>query len=177
MALLFPVVFNSQSKCSMQSAAQRREELIDFIVFLRKDDKKSRFVECLGVKQWNTSSAPESTLQYWTVPWKQPIDRSSLLHIPDQTEGASALYVFTPSVCFCTESPHMMKAVLFSDHQKFINDGTKNCYRITHNKKKQILRLCCRLLSHTGRPLIIHLSITDITDDIITCTGTITAGK
>lgn len=110
------------------------------------------------------------------------IDRSSLLHIPDQTEGASALYVFTPSVCLCTESPHMMKAVLFSDHHKFINvtekaDGKKNCYRTTHNKKKQILRLCCRLLSHTGRPFIIHLSITDITDDIITCTGTITAGK
>ncbi len=95
MTFLFPVVFNCQS----QSCTKKKRVDWFYSFFLTKDD--NRFVLCLGDQQWNTSSAPDSTLQYWTVAWTA--DPSSLLHLPDQTEGALALYVFTPSVGLCTE--------------------------------------------------------------------------
>lgn len=90
----------------------------------------------LGVKQWNTSSAPESTLQYWAVPWTA--DRSSLLHLPDRTEGASALYVSTPSLCLCTEM--ILHHYLMSQKRLMGRRTVTGPER--HNKTKQIYRFC-----------------------------------
>lgn len=126
-----------------------------FLCFVRKDDEVSRFVS-LGVKQWNTSSASDSSLQYWS----KTTDRSVINHwfmsellLSLREAALKQLHICSTwsvqSISLCLHwNLHVWWTCFYSNHRQehvyLMWQKKKRCYQpwTTHITIKQVSCLC-----------------------------------